>query len=162
MAEQETKKYDVDATLKKLGVTLATGLSSAEAKSRIEKYGANEIPEKEESLFKRIIKRLWGPIPGMIEIAALLSAIVRKWQDFTIIIILLLVNVVVDFLQESKALSALKVLKEKLAKKALVKRDGDYLDIDAKGIVPGDIIKLKIGTIVPADAVLVSGDYLQV
>lgn len=156
------EKYDIDDTVKKLGTNISTGLDSAEIKSRIEKYGANEIPEKEETTFHRIVKRLWGPIPWMIEIAAILSAVVQKWEDFSIITLLLFVNLIVDFLQESKALSALKVLKEKLAKKALVKRDGQYQDIDARWVVPGDIIKLKIGTIVPADAVLINGSYLQV
>ncbi len=156
------KKYDIKETLGSLETNAGTGLSEAEAKRRIEKYGANEIPENEETTFQRIIKRLWGPIPWMIEIAAILSAVVQKWEDFTIIITLLFVNLVVDFLQESKALNALKVLKEKLAKKALVKRESKFMDIDARWVVPGDIIKLKIGAIVPADAVLVSGNYLQV
>ncbi len=120
------------------------------------------FPKTEESTFKRIIKRFWGPIPWMIEVAAILSAIAAKWEDFIIITILLLVNVAVDFAQEAKALSALKVLKEKLAKKALVKRDGVYQSIEAKWIVPGDIIKLKIGDIIPADAVAVKGNYVQV
>jgi H+-transporting ATPase len=162
MGNNESEKYNVKEILERQSTNSETGLSSAEAKSRIDKYGTNEIPDKEETTLKRILKRLWGPIPWMIETAAILSAVVRKWEDFTIIIVLLCVNVIVDFLQEAKALSALKVLKDSLAKKTLVKRDGKYQDIDSKWIVPGDIIKLKIGTIVPADAVLVSGNYLQV
>ncbi|HZV13626.1 MAG TPA: HAD-IC family P-type ATPase, partial [Candidatus Kapabacteria bacterium] len=140
----------------------AQGLRSAEAQRLLEKYGANEIPEKEETTLRRILKRFWGPIPWMIEIAAILSAAVGKWEDFIIITLLLLVNVIVDFSQERKALSALKVLKEKLAKKALVKRDGAYTTIDATQLVPGDVIKLKIGDIVPADAKLLNGEYLEV
>ena len=148
-----TKFLNTEEVLKNQNTNLSTGLTTAEAKQRIEKYGLNDIPETEESTFKRIIKRFWGPIPWMIEVAAILSAIAAKWEDFIIITILLLVNVAVDFAQEAKALSALKVLKEKLAKKALVKRDGVYQSIEAKWIVPGDIIKLKIGDIIPADAV---------
>ena len=157
-----TKSLNTEEVLKNQNTNLSTGLTTAEAKQRIEKYGLNEIPETEESTFKRIIKRFWGPIPWMIEVAAILSAIAAKWEDFIIITILLLVNVAVDFAQEAKALSALKVLKEKLAKKALVKRDGVYQSIEAKWIVPGDIIKLKIGDIIPADAVAVKGNYVQV
>jgi len=62
-----------------------TGLSSREVAKRLQQYGYNEIPEKEESTFHRVFRRFWGPIPGMIEVAALLSAVVRRWEDFTII-----------------------------------------------------------------------------
>lgn len=157
-----SKSISIDEVLKKQNTDLSAGLTSSEATQRIEKFGPNEIPENEESDFKRIIKRFWGPIPWMIEVAAILSAMAGKWEDFIIIFVLLLVNVAVDFAQESKALSALKVLKEKLAKKALVKRDGVYESIEAKWVVPGDIIKLKIGDIIPADAVAVNGNYVQV
>ncbi len=136
------------------------GLSSAEAKKRLEKYGLNEIPDKEETLFHRIFRRFWGPIPWMIEVAAILSAAVKKWEDFTIIVIMLLVNAVLDFYQESKALNAIKALKQSLAQKSLVLRDGKWFELDAKEIVPGDIVKLKIGDIVPADAQLLQGEYL--
>ena len=136
------------------------GLSSIEAKKRLEKYGLNEIPDKEETLFHRIFRRFWGPIPWMIEVAAILSAAVKKWEDFTIIVIMLLVNAVLDFYQESKALNAIKALKQSLAQKSLALRDGKWVELDAKEIVPGDIVKLKIGDIVPADAELLQGEYL--
>ena len=138
------------------------GLSSEEAAERLKKYGYNEITEKELTWWQRLLKRFWGPIPWMIEVAAILSAMVKHWEDFTIIVILLLINAIIDFYQESKALSALKVLKEKLARKALVLRDGVWKQINARELVPGDVIKLKIGDIVPADAKLLSGDFLLV
>ena len=69
----------------------ADGLSDEEVRQRQQQYGLNEIPEKEESLLRRVLKRFWGPIPWMIEAVAILSAIVQKWEDFTIILILLLV-----------------------------------------------------------------------
>ena len=136
------------------------GLTSGEAKKRLEKYGLNEIPEKDETLFHRIFRRFWGPIPWMIEVAAILSAAVKKWEDFSIIFLMLLVNAVLDFYQESKALNAIKALKKSLAQKSLVIRDGKWEELDAKEIVPGDIIKLKIGDIVPADAKLLEGDFI--
>jgi H+-transporting ATPase len=136
------------------------GLSSDEVKERIEKFGYNEIPEKEETLFHRIFRRFWGPIPWMIEVAALLSALVEKWEDFSIIMVMLLVNAVLDFYQESKALNAIKALKQSLASSALVLRNGKWEQLDAREVVPDDIIKLKIGDIVPADAVLISGDFI--
>ena len=139
------------------------GLSSEEARKRLQKYGYNEIKEKQETWWQRLFKRFWGPIPWMIEVAAVLSATARRWEDFIIIIIMLLVNAIVDFYQESKALNAIAVLKKRLARKALVLRDGTWQQIDAKEIVPGDIIKVKIGDIVPADAKLLGGgDFLLV
>ena len=138
------------------------GLTQEEAKERLKKYGPNTIEEKEESWMHRLFRRFWGPIPWMIEIAAILSAMVKHWEDFTIITILLVFNAAIDFYQESKALNALKVLKDKLARKALVKRDGQWSEVDAKEIVPDDIVKIKIGDIVPADVKLLEGDYLSV
>jgi H+-transporting ATPase len=159
-ATDDFKKLSIEETIKELGTDGEKGLSKAEAEKRIAEYGYNEIPEKEESAFHRIFRRFWGPIPGMIEIAALLSAIVRRWEDFVIIIILLFTNAFIDFWQESKALSALKVLKEKLAKKALVLREGEFQTVDARDLVPGDIIKIKIGDLVPADVKLSGGDFI--
>ena len=139
------------------------GLSSSEVKQRLEKYGYNELNEKEESAIKRLFKRFWGPIPWMIEVAAILSAFAKRWEDFSIIIILLLVNAIVDFYQESKALNAIAVLKQKLAQKALVLRDGKWSEILAKELVPDDIIKVKIGDIIPADVVFLEGsDFVLV
>jgi len=157
------KDKPIERALKELQTDKEKGLSSEEAKKRLREFGFNEIPEKEEPLWHRIFRRFWGPIPWMIEIAAILSAMVKKWEDFTIIVILLFVNAFVDFWQEHKALSALKVLKEKLARKALVLRDGKWQLIDAREIVPGDIVKVKIGDIVPADIKLIGGgDFLLV
>ena len=150
----------IEDSLKELQTDRGNGLSAGEAAERLKLYGYNEIPEKAESMFHRIIRRFWGPIPWMIEAAALLSALVGKWDDFTIIMILLCTNAIIDFWQESKALNALKVLKEKLAKNALVLRDGKFLTIDARNLVPGDIIKVKIGDLVPADIKLIEGDYI--
>ncbi|HDZ88842.1 MAG TPA: plasma-membrane proton-efflux P-type ATPase, partial [Nitrospirae bacterium] len=158
---EDYEKLSVDETLKALQADKEKGLAPEEAKKRLEQYGYNEIPEKEESRFHRVFRRFWGPIPGMIEVAALLSAVVRRWEDFTIIMILLFTNAFIDLWQESKALNALKVLKNKLAKQALVLRDGKFQTVDAKELVPGDIIKVKIGDLVPADVKLVAGDYIQ-
>ncbi len=138
------------------------GLSENEAKKRLEKYGPNEVEEKEENFFKRILRRFYGPIPFMIELAAVLSALVQKWEDFAIISLLLFVNAGIDIWQETKALNALKILKNKFSKKALVLRDGKFNVVDAKNLVPGDIIKLKIGDIIPADVKIIKTDELEV
>jgi H+-transporting ATPase len=160
-ATEEFEKLAIDDVLKDLRTDRAHGLTSEEAGLRLKRYGFNEIPEKVESLAHRVMRRFWGPIPWMIEAAAILSALVEKWDDFAIIMVLLMTNVFIDFWQESKALSALKVLKEKLAKTALVLRDGNFQQVDARQLVPGDIIKVRIGDVVPADIKLVEGDYIQ-
>ena len=139
------------------------GLTSKEVEEKLQKYGYNEISVKEESTLHRVFRRFWGPIPWMIEIAGILSAIAHRWEDFIIIVVMLFINAFVDFYQESKALNAISVLKKKLAPKALVLRDGVFKQVLAKELVPDDIIKLKIGDIVPADVKLVGGsDFLQV
>ena len=138
------------------------GLGLEEVKALRAQFGYNEIQEREESLFRRIARRLWGPIPWMIEIAAILSAVLQKWEDMSIILVLLCFNVFIDFHQESKALSALKAIKAKLAKKALALRDGQWKEIDARELVPGDLIRLRLGNMVPADAELIDGGTLQI
>jgi H+-transporting ATPase len=87
----------------------------------------------------------------MIEVAIILSAIAKKYEDLTIILVLLFVNAIVDFYQESKALNAIAVLKKRLARRVLVFRDERWQEVDAKLVVPDDIIKIKIGDIVAAD-----------
>lgn len=158
----EYKNLSIEETLRELGTDSRNGLTEEESKKRLSQYGYNEIPEREESTFHRIFRRFWGPIPWMIEVAALLSAAVRRWEDFVIISVLLFTNAFIDFWQESKAMNALKVLKEKLAKKALVFRDKTFQTIDARNLVPGDIIKIKIGDLVPADVKLIEGGFMQV
>lgn len=162
---KNTDDYNQQAageTLKAFDVVAEKGLSKTEVQQRIERYGYNAIDEKEESLGHRIFRRFWGPIPWMIEIAALLSAMVQKWEDFTIIMVMLLVNAGLDFMQEHRALNALKALKAKMDQQVTVFREGVFNRVSARGLVPGDIIKLRIGDIVPADVQLLSGDFLLI
>ncbi len=97
----------------------------------------------------------------MIEVAAALSAVLGRWDDFGIIFALLLMNGVVGFWQEHKAENAIELLKQKLALKARVRRDGKWTDVQAKDLVPGDVVHLRLGAIIPADIKLIAGDYLQ-
>ncbi len=147
--------------LEKLQSSL-NGLSQEEAQERLKKFGPNEIRDKKTNPILKFLSYFWGPIPWMIEVAALLSIKLHHWEDFWIIFILLLMNGVVGFWQEHKADNAIEMLKNKLALKAKVKRDGEWKIIDARELVPGDIIKIRIGEIVPADAVLLECDYLSV
>ncbi len=149
-------------TLGRLQVDATIGLSSAEVQRRMAQFGYNEIEEKEEPLWHRLFRRFWGPIPWMIEVAAILSAAVQKWDDFAIITVMLLVNAGLDFFQEHRALNALKALKQRLANEVIVLREGAFNTIPARDLVPGDIVKLRIGNIVPADVQLLQGGYLLI
>jgi len=138
------------------------GLSQAEAQKRLIRYGPNEIEEKKSNLFLKFLTYFWGPIPWMIEVAVILSAVARHWPDFGIILVLLLANSVVGFWEEHQAGNAIAALKAKLAIKARVKRDGKWTNPAARDLVPGDIIRLRLGDIVPADARLLEGDAVEV
>jgi H+-transporting ATPase len=138
------------------------GLSASEVEKLQKKYGQNEIEEKSESSMGRLLKKFVGPIPLMIEAALILSLIIQKWEDFIIIAVLLVVNISVDYIQEQNAHKALQALKKTLAPTAVVLREGSLSVVDAKQLVPGDVIKLKIGDVVPADAVLIDDTYVNI
>jgi len=138
------------------------GLSQAEAAKRLTQYGPNEIKEKKTNLLLKFLGYLWGPIPWMIEGSVILSGVLRHWPDFFIILALLFANAIVGFWEERQAGNAIAALKARLAVKAKVKRDGKWINPDACELVPGDVIRLRLGDIVPADARLLSGDPIQV
>src|SRR5574338_1506571 len=141
---------------------LQHGLSAGEAQARHARYGDNTLPEARTSVLRRLLSYFWGPIPWMIEIAALLSAAAGRWEDFSVIALLLLINAAVGFWEEFKADNAIEALKQRLAPVARVLRDGRWQDLPARALVPGDVILLKLGNIVPADAEVAEGDYLSV
>jgi H+-transporting ATPase len=138
------------------------GLTTLEVKKLHESYGYNDISEKTESGVTRFLKKFIAPIPLMIEGALLLSAIARRWEDFSIIFVLLAINIIVDFLQEQKASTALKALRDTLDPTSLTLRDGDFEKIDIKDLVPGDIVKINIGDIVPADSILIDDTIIDI
>ncbi|MCP4181338.1 MAG: plasma-membrane proton-efflux P-type ATPase [bacterium] len=148
--------------LKKINVDSNKGLSTQEHENRIKKFGANVIPEKKDSFFIRLIKKFWGPIPWMIEIAAVLSALIEHWDDFFIIAFLLLLNAAIEIVQEFKAGNAIAALKKHLASKARVLRNSKWNEVEASDLVPGDIIRIKLGDVLPADIKLIDGDYVLV
>jgi len=138
------------------------GLTAAEAATRLAKDGPNELPLKKENELLKFLSYFWGPIPWMIEIAVILSGVVGHWPDFFIILLLLCTNAVVGFSEEHSAGNAIAALKAKLATKTRVKRDGKWVTPPARGLVAGDVIQLKLGDIVPADARLLDGDPMSV
>ncbi|MGD1149079.1 MAG: plasma-membrane proton-efflux P-type ATPase [Thermoanaerobaculaceae bacterium] len=144
-----------------LGAT-AHGLTDQDVQTRLAQYGYNEITEKKASPLLKLLSYFWGPIPWMIEAAAILSALVRHWPDFAIILVLLLANAGVGFWEEYQAGNAIEALKKKLALHARVLRDGKWAAVAARELVPGDTIRVRLGDIVPADARLLEGDPLEV
>ena len=138
------------------------GLTQAEAVKRLKQFGPNEVTEKKTNLLFKFLGYCWGPIPWMIEAAAILSAIARQWPDFGIILVLLLANAVVGFWEERQAGNAIEALKAKLAIKARVIREGKWVTPPARELAPGDVIRLRLDDIVPADARLLDGDEISV
>jgi plasma-membrane proton-efflux P-type ATPase len=137
-----------------------TGLSLQEAQRKLQQYGPNEIPEKKVNPLRKLLGYFWGPIPWMIEIAAVLSIVIQHYSDFAIIFLLLIVNALVGFWQERKAENAISLLKKRLAIKARVLREGKWQEIPSKELVPGDVVRVRLGDVVPADVKLMKGDYL--
>jgi H+-transporting ATPase len=156
------QEESVEQALSRLGSDRERGLTAAEAEQRLARYGANAITEEKTSALRKLLTYFWGPIPWMIEVAAALSAFVRHWADFVIIFTMLLLNAGVGFWQEWKADNAIALLKQRLALKARVLRDGRWQDLAASVLVPGDILSVRLGNIVPADIRLLAGDYLSV
>jgi H+-transporting ATPase len=160
-SKNELKSLPMPELLKKLGSS-PDGLSQAEAQKRLTQYGPNEIKEEKTNEFLKFLTYFWGPIPWMIEAAVILSGIVRHWLDFFIILLLLCSNAVVGFWEEHQAGNAIAALKAKLAINAKVKRDGKWATPKASELVPGDVIRLRLGDIVPADARLLAGDPVEI
>ena len=160
-AAEDLEKASLDTVYEKLA-TSAKGLASAEAKQRLEKYGRNELVEKEASDLEKFLRFFWGPIAWMIEAAALLSLLMGHWADLTIILVLLLYNAISGFWQERKASDALAALKAGMAPKATALRDGEFASIDAAEVVPGDVLRIKLGEVVPADVRFIEGEYISI
>jgi len=138
------------------------GLSQLEAQKRLIQYGPNEIEENKTNPLRQLLTYFWGPIPWMIEAAVILSGVLRHWPDFFIILVLLLANAGIGFWEDHQAGKAIAALKAELAIRARVKRDGKWLVQSSRELVPGDVIRLRLGDIVPADARLLEGDPVEV
>ncbi len=138
------------------------GLSGKQVKKIREKEGWNTIEEEEESWILKLLKNFWGPIPWMLEAASVLSGIAGRWEDFGVILFMLLINGAVSFWHENKAENAIQALKEKLSPTARVIRDGKKKEIDSSELVPGDIVVIRMGDVVPADLVLLSGEHTSI
>ncbi|MFM8309252.1 MAG: plasma-membrane proton-efflux P-type ATPase, partial [Microcystis aeruginosa] len=142
--------------------TSPDGLTTSEAKNRLDSDGYNEIAEKKVSPLLKFLSYFWNPFSWMIEAAVIFSAIVGDWVDFVIIAILLVANGLIGYFEEKTAGDAVAALKAQLALNADAKRDGKFISVPARELVPGDVIRIKIGDVLPADARLLPGDPVKI
>ncbi|MHA7663146.1 plasma-membrane proton-efflux P-type ATPase [Mycolicibacterium sp. HS_4_1] len=129
----------------------AAGLTAAEVMQRLQHYGPNEIAERRSNPILVFLGYFWAPIPWMIEVALLLSVLARHWTDAVIIAVLLMMNGLVAFVEEHQAASAIAALKKRLATSARALRDGAWVTVAVRDLVPGDVVRVRIGDVIPAD-----------
>ena len=142
----------VSETLSTLGADRDRGLGEEEAKRRLETYGPNRLAAKKpKSLLRRFLEQFQDFLIYILIAAAAISILLGEISDAIIIIIVVLINAVVGVIQESKAEKAIEALKKLSAPKALVLRDGATVEMESDGIVPGDIILVDAGRVVPCD-----------
>ena len=134
------------------------GLSEKEAEERLKTYGYNEITSKKVNPIKKLLLKFWGPIPLMLFIVIIMSAFLGRYTDAYIVIGLLLFNGAASFFEEFKADNTLELLKNKLSVNVNVQRDNEWKKLPSKFLVPGDIIRVRMGDIIPADCLIIEGD----
>jgi H+-transporting ATPase len=139
---------------------LSTGLTSDEARRRLEKFGPNAVPDTALHPLRRALTKLWAPVPWMLEAAIVLELVLGKYVEAAIIAVLLVFNAALGFFQEGRAQATLAALKSRLALNASVRRDNVWATLPAVGLVPGDMVKLSLGAVVAADVRLTEGQIL--
>ncbi|MDP3581698.1 MAG: cation-transporting P-type ATPase, partial [Ignavibacteria bacterium] len=153
----EFKNISIEETYKLLETTV-DGLSDSEVKNRLVKFGNNEIVENKQNSLLEFILRYWGPMPWLLELAMGLAFVLNHYIEGIIIFTLLTSNAIIGQIHSSSSEKVMELLKNKLAIKSKVLRNKKWLEEYAKGIVNGDIISVKLGDIVPADAKITSGE----
>jgi H+-transporting ATPase len=139
---------------------LSTGLTSDEARRRLEKFGPNAVPDTALHPLRRALTKFWAPVPWMLEAAIVLEIALGKYVEAAIIAALLAFNAILGFFQEGRAQATLAALKARLALNASVRRDNVWATVPATGLVPGDLVKLSVGAVVAADVRLTEGQIL--
>jgi H+-transporting ATPase len=160
LAVKNTSEYKASSIEETLGLleTSADGLKDLEARRRLQIFGFNEVAEKKKSPVGEFLMRYWGPMPWLLEIAIGLSIVLKHYMEASIIFVLLTINTIIGQLQSRGSQRALEALKKRLAVKGRALRDGAWVTIEARELVPGDIVSIGLGDIVPADAKLLAGD----
>jgi len=144
----------------KKDVPLPTGLTSDEARHRIEQFGPNAVPDTALHPLRRALAKFWAPVPWMLEAAIILEVFLGKYVEAGIIGVLLAFNAILGYFQEGRAQATLAALKSRLALNASVRRDNVWATLPATGLVPGDVVKLSLGAVVAADVRLTEGQIL--
>jgi H+-transporting ATPase len=139
---------------------LSNGLTSDEARRRLETSGPNVMPDVSTHPLRMAVEKFWAPVPWMLEAAIVLELALDKYVEAAIIAGLLVFNAALALIQESRAQATLAALKSRLALSASVRRDGAWKTIPAAGLVPGDMVKLSLGGVVAADVHLTGGEVL--
>jgi len=153
----EYKQLSLEETYKFLEVN-ENGLNDAEVNSRLKTFGYNKTEEKKKNPVLQFIKRFWGPMPWLLELAMILSFFLGHDLEGNIILALLFVNAIIGFMHSRGSQKAVELLKKRLAIKAKALRNGDWSLIESSGLVPGDVIVVKLGDIIPADAKIITGE----
>ena len=148
----------ISDTLTALQVDLDTGLTQAEVDSRRKAHGYNEVAEKKERPVLRFLSKFWGLSAWMLELIVVLSAVLHKFSDLAVVSALLIVNASLSFAQERRAAGVVETLRKRLQVSARVRRDASWQVIPARDLVPGDIIRVRPGDIIPADTKLLTGE----
>ena len=151
------KDLPIEETLRILESS-PTGLTESEAVQRIQKFGLNAVTEKKGNPVLAFLSRYWGPMPWLLELAIVLSYVLKHYLEAAIIFTLLTINTVIGYIQSRGSQRALEALKKRLAIKANILRDGKWSSREASAIVPGDIISVGLGDIIPADAKMITGE----
>ena len=138
---------------------LEKGLESKEVQRRLAKYGYNEVREKKVSFLARLGKRFWGIVPWMLEATAIITFLLGKYPQALVIVFLLLFNAAMSLWREKRARAAMTALKQKLRIQSRVKRDGKWSIIPARELVPGDLVRVRAGDLVPADIKIIEGSF---
>ncbi|MEM3904334.1 MAG: cation-transporting P-type ATPase, partial [Sulfolobales archaeon] len=159
LSTKDFEKISLNDAFKLLNSEL-NGLSEEEAERRLSIYGPNIVEEKKESTLLEFLKRFWGPMPWLLEVAILLSLIIGHTIEAIIIACLLVINAVIGFIHHESSRKVLELLKSKLALRAKVLRGGSLKSVEASLIVPGDVIIVELGDVVPADCKVVEGEVL--
>ncbi|CAE5978736.1 unnamed protein product [Arabidopsis lyrata] len=164
----DLEKIPVDEVFQQLKCS-REGLSSEEGRNRLQIFGANKLEEKVENKFLKFLGFMWNPLSWVMEAAAIMAIVLANgggrppdWQDFVGITCLLIINSTISFIEENNAGNAAAALMANLAPKTKVLRDGRWGEQEAAILVPGDLISIKLGDIVPADARLLEGDPLKI
>jgi H+-transporting ATPase len=140
--------------------TSPLGLTSTEARRQLEKFGPNTVTEQTPPAWRAYLTKFSGPIPWLLEIAIVLQIGLGRYVESAVVGGLLLFNVTLGFIQEGRAGAALAALKKRLAPTALTHRNGEWIRLAASELVPGDVIALPLGALIPADACILSGSVL--